>query len=285
MKKLFWGGLYLVMMTPVYAQHIEQIRAFASGDTILISYDLVGGSPSQSYKIRASCWDGIGKTELKSIQGLTVVKPGRNHQLKWRVLNDMEIGLVGDSITFTLAASEYNPPIGGWNDKSLTIEDRKAILIMDLTSQIDAYLNEVYNTAKLFRGYSDGAVTGQSALRNLDEQRKLLNAAYNTLLKNRRTFELTVQQLWKDETKTAIAETFFTTILDRMHREHILPLNDDVLPKMYDYNTFGNKAYRNKQLLKNIQTRAQVLTDPLLTHKIETARNDARNLYSVSLKQ
>ncbi|KAA9345380.1 hypothetical protein F0P93_29395 [Larkinella humicola] len=245
----------------------------------------MGGAPNQAYKIRASCWDGIGKTELKSIQGLTVVKPGRDHQLKWRVLDDMEVGLVGDSITFTLAASEYTPPIGGWNDKTLTPEDQKAFLIMDLTSQINAYLNEVYNTAKIFRGYSDGAFTGQSALRNLDEQRKLLNAAYNTLLKNRRTFELTIQRLWRDEAKTAVAETFFTTFLDKMHREHILPLNDDVLPKMYDYNTFGNKYYRNKQLLKKIQTRAQVLTDPLLAHEIETARKDAWNLYSVSLKQ
>ncbi|WP_421829633.1 hypothetical protein [Larkinella sp.] len=278
MKKLFWGGLSLVMMTPVYAQHIEQIRAFASGDTILISYDLVGGSPSQSYKIRASCWDGIGKTELKSIQGLTVVQPGRDHQLKWRVLDDMEIGLVGDSITFTLAASEYTPPIGGWNDTSLTIEDRKAILIMDLTSQIDAYLNEVSNQVKLFSDYSEGALTSRPAAIKLDEQRRQLNAAYNTLLKNRRTFELTIYRLWKDNAKT-IADAFFRTTLDEMHAEFILPLNDEVMKKMNEYNTFGGENYKSKKILKEIQDRVKDLTKPMFAHKIKTARDNANELY------
>ena len=278
MKKLFWGGLYLVMMTPVYAQRIEQIRAFASGDTILISYDLVGGPPSQSYKIRASCWDGIGKTELKSIQGLTVVKPGRDHQIKWRVLDDMEIGLVGDSITFTLAASEYTPQVGAGSDESLTIADRKAFLIMDLTSQIEAYLNEVSNQVKLFSDYSEGALTSRPAAIKLDEQRRQLNAAYNTLLKNRRTFELTIYRLWKDKAKTS-ADDFFRTSLDEMHSEYILPLNDEVMKKMNEYNTFGGKNYKNKSVLKEIQERVRDLTKPLFAHKIRTAREKATKLY------
>lgn len=284
MKKMLPGLFFLWSTTVVFAQRIEHIRAVAASDTILITYDLVGGNPGQSYKIRASCWDGIGRTDLKTIQGHSIVKPGRNHLLKWKVLDDMEL-LVGDSITFTLIASEYTPSNGSWVDASLTADDRKSLLFMELGSQVDAYLGEVENTAELFLGYTDGVFTGQGALGKLEEQRNAMNAAYNALLKNRRPFELNIYRLWGDKAK-ASAEVFFAATLDDMHRNYIMRLNDDVLAKMNEYNTFGGKNYKKKAVLKEIQDGVKTITGDLLRQKgkLETARAEFGDLCKYALR-
>lgn len=187
---------------------IDNIRPVAHNDTITISYDLIGAQPGQQFRIKAFCWNGFREIPLKAIDGHTLVGRGQQ-QLDWYVLKDLDL-LVGDSITFTLAA--YPP-----DDVPVTPTDRKMAVFTRITQQVDAYLEETYNHTKPFSDFGEHLYEHRHQYNELLRKLEKWNKMHDTLLVNRRKLEASIGTLWGDEAKAA-TETFFQDLFDRKHR-------------------------------------------------------------------
>ncbi len=286
---VFALGIALIFAKPSAAQRIENIRHEAFGDKIVIKYDIIGATVNQRFMIRAYCNHNGKTTEITAASNSNWrdVKGGEDRQIVWEVLNEKGLQeLIADNVSFTIAGEGYESESSTNTNvnrgETLTIASKKSVLYGTITSQVDTYLEEVYNLITQYKNFGENAFESQSDLKRLDQRTERANEAYDKLLQNRRTFEQGVRDLWGSELLNCQTETFFKRTLDQMHRAFLLPLNDTVKQINELTRQYTSKSERNKKIERikwEIEIRASQLEQ-----EINSVKGDANGLYA-SLKQ
>jgi len=111
----------------LFAQQITNIHVTQEVDNVVITYDLTGEQPGETFNIEVTVSDNSGQSFLiipKSLSGdLMDVSIGNNKKIIWEVLKDKE-ELTGEGFVFKLNAKS-NKPINNFSTAAGTFTDER----------------------------------------------------------------------------------------------------------------------------------------------------------------
>ncbi len=110
--RIFLLAFFVLTACDTIAQRLENIRAEAinGGESVIITYDLTGGSSSSKYKVAIYSSHNNFATPLTQVTGdLNDVTPGNGKRIVWNTRN--EISEYSGDITFELRADPILAPL------------------------------------------------------------------------------------------------------------------------------------------------------------------------------